>query len=74
MKNYEKIENKKIVCKTNLGSGSRLCGGKVLAPPQSPSYESTFNQINKMSAVIQNVIFSKIITIMMQLKTNKKYK
>jgi len=37
MKNYRKIKNEKIVYKPNLGSGSWLYVGKVLASPQRPS-------------------------------------
>ena len=40
--------------------------GKVLAPPQRPSYDGTFNSISKMSVFLK-CLFSQIIEI----KTNK---
>jgi len=45
MGNYEKTKKTRIrlVCETGSRSGSRLRVGKVLAPPQCPSYDGTFN-------------------------------
>jgi len=52
IENYKKTKNKIIVCKSNLGSESRLRVEKVLTPPQCLSKDSTFNQIRKMKIYV----------------------